>query len=261
MRAEEISSRENKLLRHITRLASDGKYRRACGEYVCEGEKLLYEALRDGAELRTAVFEKNCLENADKAALEALTGGSCRLVSLGESLYKSISTLENYKGALFVCAIPETDTKAEPGQYLALEGVQDPGNVGTMIRVADAFGLDGLWLLEGCADPYQPKAVRAAMGSLFRTRLIRSGAEDFFTAMAAAETPVYAAALHKDSVRLNDLDLARAAVIIGSEGRGVSEETIDRCSKTVIIPMPGRAESLNAAIAGSIVMWEMSRCR
>lgn len=263
MEWESITSKDNKLIRHMARLASDAKYRRASGAYVCEGEKLLWEAVRDGVELHAVLWERHSLAEAQVdrpehfAQLEKI---GCRCVSVPENVFAAASFLETCSGPLFVCSrktfsLPETGRR-----FIVLDGVQDPGNVGTVLRTADAFSIDGVWFLEGSADPWQPKAVRAAMGSIFRVPIYRASADVFFDAMQGAGIPVYAAALTETAENIRTVSLDRCAVIIGNEGNGVRPACIARCEKSVLIPMSGRAESLNAAVAAAIIMWEMSGC-
>jgi TrmH family RNA methyltransferase len=144
-------------------------------------------------------------------------------------------------------------------RYLVLDGVQDPGNVGTIWRSADAFGADGLILCSGCADPLGPKTVRATMGAVFRLPVYECEMERLAAALKERSIPLYATALRSDTEDLRKVKLDRAAVVIGSEGRGVSEETLALCEKTLKIPMTERCESLNAAVAASVVLWEMAR--
>jgi len=256
---EEITSKENKLIRSISKLAASAKYRRECGEYICEGIKQLREALRDGVEIHTIVWEDADYQAnviSDAALCAELDALSCRKIRVPGALYAHISILENYTGPLFVCAIPSVPEFTR-GTYIALDGVQDPGNIGTILRTAEAFGVDGVILLEGCADAYQPKVVRAAMGSLFRQKLYRIDAETLFAQAAAQGMPVYVTALYEDSRNIEDVDLKNSIVMIGSEGHGVRRENIERSTGSLIIPMCGKTESLNAAVAASIVMWEM----
>lgn len=261
---ETVTSKENKLIRRVTRLAADAKYRRTCGAYVCEGEKLLWEALRDGVELQAVLWEEESLREARSARPEefaALERTGCRLAAAPDSVFRKASLLETFSGPLFVCSVPERELPVTGRHFIALENVQDPGNVGTVIRTADAFSIDGVWLLDGAADPWQPKAVRAAMGSVFRVPLYRASADEFFERMRTLQIPVCAAALYADAESVRSVDFGRAAVMIGNEGRGLRPDTAARCDRRVLIPMPGRAESLNAAVAAAIMMWEMSGCR
>ena len=149
--------------------------------------------------------------------------------------------------------------RLEGHRWLVLDGVQDPGNVGTVWRTADAFGADGLLLCNGCADPWNPKTVRATMGAVFRLSVYEGTLKDAAERLAAASVPLYAAALGEDTQDIRDVPLEKAAVIIGSEGRGVSDEALLLSQKTVRIPMRARCESLNAAVAASVVLWEMAR--
>jgi TrmH family RNA methyltransferase len=131
--------------------------------------------------------------------------------------------------------------------------------VGTIWRSADAFGADGLILCSGCADPWNPKTVRATMGAVFRLPVYECSMDELAAALAAEDVPLYATALREDTEDLRAVRLERAAVVIGSEGHGVSEETLRLCQKTLKIPMTDRCESLNAAVAASVVLWEMAR--
>ena len=140
-----------------------------------------------------------------------------------------------------------------------LDGVQDPGNLGTILRTADAFALDAVILCEGCTDPTAPKVVRATMGAAFRQPVYHMPLAEAIAALKTRGLPVYAAALEPDSVRSTTLDLHGAAVIIGSEGRGVTRQALELCDRKMVIPMAGRAESLNAGVAASILIWEMTR--
>ena len=159
---EHITSRQNALMTHIRKLNASRAYRRASGEYLCDGVKLLEEALRWNAPLKTVVLS----EGVDAPALPS----GVRAVQVPADVMRSISPMETPQGALFTVrlpdtALPETLTSAH---YLVLDGVQDPGNVGTIWRTADAAGFGGLLLGANCADPYSPKVQRAAMGSGFR---------------------------------------------------------------------------------------------
>ena len=161
--AERITSRANPLMAHIRRLASSRSSRYEAGEYLGDGVKLLEEAARWGAPLTAVVYTPG-------TALPALPAG-VRLVEVPADVMRSVSPMEAPQGALFLARIPDlTPPEALPGKrYLALEGVQDPGNVGTILRTADAFGADGLLLLPGCADLYNHKTVRSSMGAPWRS--------------------------------------------------------------------------------------------
>ena len=143
--------------------------------------------------------------------------------------------------------------------YRAPTGVQDPGNVGTILRTADAFDCDGVFIVNACADPYSPKTARATMGAVFRRDVYQCTADELCALLQKSNLPLYGTALRNDTVSLRGADLTRAAVAVGSEGRGLSAEILSKCEKTIKIPMSPRCESLNAAVAASVVLWEMYR--
>ena len=143
-------------------------------------------------------------------------------MSVPPELLKSLSTTETPQGVLFLCRAPDLSApdKLTGTRYLVLDGVQDPGNVGTVWRTADAFGADGLILLPGCADPFSPKTVRATMGACFRLPVWEMERETLTARLTDAALPLYATALRADTEDVRRADLRRCAVVIGSEGRG-----------------------------------------
>ena len=253
MNAESITSRQNPLMTHLRKLASSRSYRKKSGEYLCDGTKLLAEALKWGAEVKTAVFS----EGVD---IPPLPDG-VRAVRVSEELMRSVSPMETPQGALFTVALPEVQLPETLSgkHYLVLDSVQDPGNVGTILRTADAFDCDGVFLVNACADLYNPKTARATMGAIFRREAYNVTVEELFSLLQKSGVPLYGTALRDDTVPLAEANLARAAVAIGSEGRGLSQQVLDECAKTLKIPMNPRCESLNAAIAATVVLWEMYR--
>ena len=251
MNTERITSRRNPLAVRLKRLGTDKKARRAEGRFLCEGVKLVEEALRWGAEVEL-------LAAAEGAALPAGLPPETRRVALPAELLAYVSTVDTPQGVLALCRTPETAPPAElpPGRYLVLDGVQDPGNVGTIWRTADAFGAQGLFLLPGCAEPFSPKTVRSTMGACFRLPVWEAELETLSALLGRAGLPLYATALRHDTEDLRAVPLDRAAVVIGSEGRGVSPAVLAACEKTLKIPMRDRCESLNAAAAAAVVLWE-----
>ena len=250
---EAITSKQNPLCTHMRRLASTRSYREEKREFFCDSPKLLEEALRWGAEIVAVLY------TAD-VTLPALPA-TVRAAEVTEAVMKSVSPMEAPQGVVFSCRMRDnTPPKTlEGSRYLVLDGVQDPGNVGTMLRTADAFDCEGLFLLPGCADVYNPKTVRAAMGVLFRRNIWRCDLETLSDLLRMAEIPLYGAALRDDTADVREIDLKKAAVAVGSEGRGLSNAVLDRCDRTVKIPMSERCESLNAAAAAAVLLWEMFR--
>ena len=250
---EIITSRQNPLCTHIRKLASSTSYRRKSGEFLCDSPKLLEEALLWGGRLRTVV----CTE---QVPLPPLPEG-VRVVQVPSDVMKSISPAETPQGVLSVCVMPENSLpqKLEGKRYVVLDGVQDPGNVGTILRTADAFSADGLLLVNGCADLYNPKTIRATMGAVFRCPVWNCDVSALRTLLTASGLLLYGAALRKDTVDARSVDYTRCAVAIGSEGKGLSQAVLDVCDKTVLIPMQAHCESLNAAIAATVLLWEAAR--
>lgn len=251
---EQITSRQNPLAVHIRKLGADRAYRRELGLFLIEGVKLLEECVKWGGVIDTLVIEEG-------VTLPFAVPGVGREVAVPAGLMKSLSAVESPQGVLALCRTPDLTPpdKLEGGRYLVLDGVQDPGNVGTVWRTADAFGADGIFLLHGCADPYGPKTVRATMGACFRLPVWECSLEVLTDLLAQADIPLRAAALQEDTADLRELEWSRAAAVIGSEGRGVSPAVLDACAATVKIPMRERCESLNAAVAASVILWEMYR--
>ena len=244
---EKISSRKNPLLQQVKKLLTSKKEREAAGLFVADGTKLLQEAVKFYPGLDTVILAEG---------VQAEVPDHVRLVEVPGDVMASISPMESPQGALFLCRLPEkTEFQPKPGM-LMLDGIQDPGNIGTILRTADALEIPVV-LLEGCADPYSHKVVRASMGAVFRTPVIQTTWEKAKAACDAAGIPVAVTALSDRAKDIRQADLSKMAVVIGSEGRGVRPEVLENADAELIIPMNPRCESLNAAIAATICMWEM----
>lgn len=250
---ERITSRANPLMTHIRRLASSRSYRYEAGEYLGDGVKLLEEAARWGAALTAVVYTPG-------TPLPPLPEG-VRQVEVPADVMRSVSPMEAPQGALFLAGIPgrTVPERLESGRWLALEGVQDPGNVGTILRTADALGAGGVLLLPGCADVYSPKTVRSAMGALFRLPVWSCGLEEMAALAERSALPLLGAALREDTADVREADLRRGIFLLGSEGRGLSEAALAACTRTVRIPMRERCESMNVAAAAAVLLWEGGR--
>ena len=252
MREERITSRKNPLLQQVKRLFASKKEREAAGLFAADGTKLLMEAVRYCPGLETVILSDG---------VEAALPEHVRLVRVPGDVMESISPMKTPQGVLCICRLPDQTLPQQlTGQrYVVLDGVQDPGNVGTVLRTADAFGCSGLILLPGCADPFGPKTVRASMGAVFRCPVWTAGPEELERTLEKSGIPLYGAALRQDTLDVRQLDLKRAALAIGSEGRGLSEDVLRRCHATIRIPMEPKCESLNAAVAAAILLWEAYR--
>lgn len=253
----EIQSRQNAALKHLARLGRERKYRRSTGEMLCEGEKMLGEALRSGAKLKTVLVR----DSWDSPLVKKAEEQGASLYSAPDALFKLASEVETPQNVIFSCEQPQwtADALDGAGQVLLLDGLQDPGNLGTILRTAEAFALGAVVLCEGCADPFSPKVVRSTMGAVFRLPCVTLPLAEPAERLHRNGLPLYATALHEDSVPLSSVSLSKAAAIIGSEGKGVTEQALRLSDRRVIIPMKGRAESLNAGVAAAIVIYEMTK--
>lgn len=246
---ERITSRKNPLLQQVKRLLSSRKEREKTGLFVSDGTKLLAEAVKYFPGLQTVILSDG---------VEAELPARVRVIRVPEDVMASISPMETPQGALFLCALPQQKPFVPQRKLLVLDGIQDPGNLGTILRTADALDIQTV-LLEGCADPYSHKVVRASMGAVFRRDVIRTDWQTLKAGCKAAGIPIGVTALSDRAKDLRQAALGEMAVVIGSEGRGVRREILEEADAELIIPMNPHCESLNAAVAAAIVMWELNR--
>ena len=249
MTEQRITSRKNPLLQQVKKLLSSRKAREEAGLFAADGVKLLAEAVRWYPGLDTVILSDG---------VHADVPESVRLFRVPEDVMASISPMESPQGALFLCRLPERKAYVPQPGCLLLDGIQDPGNLGTILRTADALDIP-VTLLEGCAAPYSPKTVRASMGAVFRTQPVKADWAEVKAACGVAGIPVAVTALSQRAKDLRNADLRGMAVVIGSEGQGVRLEILESADEELIIPMNKRCESLNAAVAAAIVMWQMKQ--
>lgn len=261
-----LTSRQNPTVVATAKL-HDKKHRTEAGCFFAEGKKLLLEALDAGAPLSYVMATEDAYAALDAQGLTARL--DCPVYTVTESVFEKISTEKSPEGVL--CVIKDIDFLHKRyiiygrdsfcDSKIVLCGVRDPGNLGTMLRSARAFGIGEVILSDDCADLYHPKTVRAAMGAIFRMRV--SVCTDICQTLALLRTQGYhtcAATLQKDSLPLGTFAVdQKTCFVIGNEGHGLTQEVIDACDCAVIIPMQADTESLNAAIAASLLMWEIAR--
>ena len=244
-----ITARKNPLLQQVKKLISSKKEREEAGLFVADGTKLLKEAIAYWPGLDTVILSDG---------VEADIPENVRVVRVPDDVMESISPMQSPQGALFLCRLPEKVAfEPKPGMLL-LDGIQDPGNLGTILRTADALQIP-VALLEGCADPYSHKVVRASMGAMFRTQPVSVSWEEAENACRNAGIPIGVTALSEKAKDLREADIQKMAVVIGSEGQGVRPQILSSADEELIIPMNVRCESLNAAVAATIVMWQMTK--
>ena len=247
MTEERITSRKNPFLQQVKKLLSSKKAREEAGLFVADGTKLLCEAVRFFPELDTVILSDG---------VEAEIPDHVRKIRVPQDVMQSVSPMATPQGALFLCKLPPVQKFVPKRGMLLLDGIQDPGNLGTMLRTADALDIP-VALLEGCADPYSHKVVRASMGAVFRNQPTVTTWQEAKTACRDTGIPVAVTALSSRAVDICQADVQTMAVVIGSEGQGVRREILENADGELIIPMNPHCESLNAAVAAAIVMWQM----
>jgi len=245
----EIASRKNEKALHMKKLGSSAQYRRECGEFFADGRKLLEEAVKWNVEIHDVFYCED-----EPQGLPA----TARVYKVTRAVMESVSPLKTPQDVVFSAKLPEQDAKPSLAGALILENMQDPGNVGTMLRTANAFGIGTVLLVGSCADPWSPKTLRAGMGAAFRQKVVTLTLEEF-REVRNGTVPVYGAALRRDSADLRTAPIKGCAFAIGNEGSGLTEEFLNLCDGTVIIPMTPMCESLNAAAAAAVIMWEMAK--
>lgn len=245
---ERITSRKNPFLQQVRKLLSSRKEREKTGLFVSDGIKLLREAVTYFDGLETVILSDG---------VDAEIPDRIRVIRVPEDVMASLSPMETPQGALFVCRLPRQKAfEPKPGMLL-LDGIQDPGNLGTILRTADALDVP-VALLEGCADPWSHKVVRSSMGAVFRREVVQTNWQEALAACRQQNIPIGVTALSDRARDIRQADLKEMAVVIGSEGQGVRQEILDSADAELIIPMNPHCESLNAAVAATICMWQMT---
>ncbi len=257
---ERITSRKNPLIVRLSKL-SEKKYREEEGLFRIDGFKLYAEAIKSGIEIVYTFVSDSAAQKA-----EGLTAGCTgTVIPVSDEVLAKLTDERAPQGIVAFARFFDTADTADDAdeRTLLLSSVRDPGNLGTVIRTAYAFGLDRVWLTSDCADIYSPKVLRAAMGTIFRQKLgVVSDELALIARLRAQGTAVYAAALDDRAVRLDRITMeGRLCFAVGNEGHGLSPELIAACTGTAIIPMNPGCESLNAAAAAGILAWEMGRGR
>lgn len=263
----QITSRSNPLCVHLRKLVHSAAYRRETGEFLCDSPKLLQEAILWGADIATILYTED-IENIARINTVKMANPSqnnqnnqnFRMISVSESVMAAVSPMKTPQGIVFSCRISPQKLPEilSPSVYLLLDGLQDPGNVGTILRTADAFGCT-VFLLPGCADLYHSKTIRAAMGVHFRNVTYQTTLEQAVNLFHASNFPLYATALSQNTIDLREISLKNCGIIIGSEGQGISQMALESCDGTLKIPMRATCESLNASAAASVILWEAAR--
>lgn len=257
-----LTSKENAEIKRLTCLLSSKKERERTGLFVVEGLRLALDAAEAAVEVETAFFSEDALVRHPEQC-KRIAAAAGRTFALADHLAARVGDTKTPQGVFCVCRRPAPDLAAFDGRgsYIMLSSLQDPGNVGTVIRTACTLGLSGVILSADCPDVYSPKVLRSTMGGAFAVPVWTTG--DLPAAMARLRQGgclVAAAALTDDACPIcREAMQGVGCVVIGNEGNGLSREMIDACDRCIILPMARAGQSLNAGVAASIFMWELTR--
>lgn len=235
-----ISSKDNALIKKVSSL-SDKKYRKSYGQFIVESVKAVGECLKAKMDVEIIICTQDLAPNYPNAQV------------VTDAVFSKISTEKSPQGVLAVVNIPKKELSAPKGDCLLLDRLQDPGNLGTIIRTANAAGYDDIYLVN-CTDAYSPKAIRASMGGVFNVNLYEGSLEQVLKVLDGVQ--ILSADMDGENV-FSFIPNDRYCLCIGNEGNGLSEELMTRSDNTVKIPMRGSCESLNAAISAAIAMYAL----
>lgn len=255
-----ISSKDNETIKKLKKL-KDKKYRDQENCYIIEGIKLIKEAINENAKIKLIIICDDCnQENSiDEDAKYEIAKYECIYVT--EKIFLSLTNVVNPQGILAVIEKKQNNNviNYDDDMFLVLDDIQDPGNMGTILRTADSLDLKQIIVSKGSSDIYNPKVVRATMGAIFRIKIIESdNLVKTLKDMKKHKIKIVTTSLQTDK-KIYDVDYEKSAIIIGNEANGVSEEILELADEKVKIPMPGKTESLNASVATAVILYEAMR--
>jgi len=261
--SEVITSSQNKHIKHIRALHAK-KHRDNHDQYIIEGYKLIDEAMTYKKPFNMILFNEDAIESSEGSALlHRCEAAAIPCYIAAERVFAEASEMETPQGALAVLQKQEQELEhiIEKTDFtmMLLDEVRDPGNVGTIIRTADACGIDAVVLSKGCVDLYNGKTLRATMGSMFHITVVTDvEILELIEKLKAMGTAVYGADPHSTTSCIEAASQKRTAIVIGNEAKGLRDEVKAAVVQNITIPMPGKAESLNAGIAAAILMYEFT---
>lgn len=246
-----ITSKENDLIKKIKKLKTK-KYREQESLYLAEGWKFL--EFEEKPEI--IIFR----EDISSEIVDKASKFTCQKYMVNKKIFKDISTQENSQGVLLVYSIKNGSLESLTQNVVILNGVSDPGNLGTIIRVVDAAGFKDLLLTKGSVDCYNEKVVRSSMGSIFNLNIHYLEEEKLIEEIKEREYKIFVTALDKTAIEYTEIKLEeKNAFVFGNEGNGVSQKMLGAADEKVIIPIYGSSESLNVAVSSGILLYEVKR--
>lgn len=259
----QIQSRKNEIIKDYIRLTQSSSYRRQRAMFTAEGARLCSDAAKSAADIISVFYTEKAKEKYGKYLSEILSvcGKSYEISAF---VAEAMSDVKSSQGIFCVIRQKEplsVNLLSKNKKYIAGETIQDPSNLGALFRTAEALGMDGVILSGDCCDVYSPKAMRASMGAIFRMPVfVFENFEEEIKKLTDSGFETFAAVVDKDAKSITSCDFSNGAVaVIGNEGNGLTKGTVDSCKYAVTVKMKGRAQSLNASAAATIIMWEMAR--
>ncbi|MBQ7521711.1 MAG: RNA methyltransferase [Clostridia bacterium] len=262
---KKISGKDNPTVKHITKLMKSSTYRKEQSSYIIEGIRLCTDALESHAEIQTVVFSEKLTQINPKLMQSFVEVCESTLI-FSDKLFSQISDTKTPQGIL--CIVKRTERKfsfEKNSIYLGLEHIQDPSNIGTILRTAEALGIKGVIITKDSCDIFSPKVIRGTMGAIFRLPIYEcQNMAHEVQKMNENQITTIATTLHQKSIpitAITEQQKQSCAVIIGNEGNGLTPQTIDECQIKAVIPMQGKAESFNVSVATAIILWELCRTK
>ncbi len=260
----DITSKDNVKVKYVKKLASNASFRKKENRFIIEGIRLCYDAFLSSVDIAETYYtDYSLVKHQEK--IRKIINYSKKSYKVSEDILKNISDTKNPQGIVCICKeldkLSNLDKINSVGRFIILENIQDPSNLGTILRTAEAIGINAVIMSNDCCDIYNPKVLRGSMGSIFRLKIYCSdNICNTIKTLKFKNILTYAAVADgsADSIVNKDFKVP-TAIVIGNEGNGLTQNVINACDEAVTIPMPGKAESLNAAMAAGIMMWEMMR--
>ena len=260
----DIKSKDNVKIKYVKKLISSSNFRKKEKSFVLEGIRLCYDAFLSSVHITETYYTEE-ISIKDFEKIRKIIALSKKSYKVPKDILKEISDTKNPQGIVCVCKELDKQFSLDKinnvGKFIILENIQDPSNLGTIIRTAEAIGISALIMSKDCCDIYNTKVLRGSMGAVFRVNIYFSNNIcETINDLKSKDIKTYAAVPDRLTKSITSIDYKESmAIAIGNEGNGLKKETIDTCSEKITIPMLGKAESINAAMAAGIIMWEMMR--
>lgn len=255
-----ISSKDNDFIKHIRKL-KDKKYRDICNEFIVEGIKLIEEAIQEKAKIKKIIVCENTTKTYEISTQTRLEIAKYECIYVSEKIFNTITQVKNPQGIMAIIEKKANENEIDYKQdiIVVLDGIQDPGNLGTILRTVDSIGLNQIIVSKETVDAYCPKVVRSTMGAIFRVKVIET--ENLVNTIKSIKKHHFKLIVTSLQTKksIYDINYNKKIIVIGNEGNGVSNEIQEMSDEKVKIPMIGKTESLNASVATGIVLYEYVR--